>query len=902
MLLNSLQVAGLRCFRNPVTLTDFDERVNIIFGPNEAGKSTLVWALILAFCNRHDVGGEQIMAYRPWGTDLSPTIEVEFTAAGKRYRLEKGFLDQAKSILSEQTGGSYLRLADGKRADERVREFMLARFPGRSLAKGSDWGLAHLLWMPQDKERLTSPSLSRHMEDHLRQAVGATLFTPRDNRLLQLIDDRYAAVFTPRTGRISAKSELSQVETEYKELECELKKARDRLESISTKSLQLEAREKNLHQHQQVIQEMEKELGVLTTQAETVKQLKSQVATAEAEQKAALERWRLLQQDWDYIQSWGKKSQDAGQAVKDRKKELVFVRELVEKLQTQVTAKQKNLVELTQELKRANHKLTQAYKLRQSQGLLTEISSIRERYIALSRIEKEILNLRTKLGQQPVPTLEQLQDAQKQQKQIEIGQGQAKAQGIQMNFRPDQDFKVTVITNEGKEEHSTSPKHPLTVTATCAEIQLEIATVGTFTIKSGAENLREILSQLTKAKNRLTATLHAYQVGSVTDLQQRYNWAQNIMQEIENLKLKRANVLGEYDSIDDLKQEGVLKNQQLKEQCDQLGIRLAELSLAPLADTAELEQQTKDLETKQDKDQKELEALREEFQKEENRQRTLEQEINEYARLKQTANEEQEKRLAPYQGSKEELEQSLKKALDDKEQKTRTLTQLKKELPPDADSLERRAARKKLELAKNQQKTLLLREEIAALRAEISLHSEEGLYSKIGELEEKREIVQSQYRWLAAQAQAIKLLHELAHARHETMLSSITDPIREGINDLVRRVTDQPNRSLELAADLSFSGIHVSNEELPQPVDVFSIGTQEQMLLLARLALAHFLSADERQLVVLDDALVNSDGPRRERILSLLAEAADQRLQLVILTCHPDMYQQLPGRRYSLSG
>jgi exonuclease SbcC len=230
------------------------------------------------------------------------------------------------------------------------------------------------------------------------------------------------------------------------------------------------------------------------------------------------------------------------------------------------------------------------------------------------------------------------------------------------------------------------------------------------------------------------------------------------------------------------------------------------------------------------------------------------------------------------------------------------LTQLKKELPPDADSLERRAARKKLELAKNQQKTLLLREEIAALRAEISLHSEEGLYSKIGELEEKREIVQSQYRWLAAQAQAIKLLHELAHARHETMLSSITDPIREGINDLVRRVTDQPNRSLELAADLSFSGIHVSNEELPQPVDVFSIGTQEQMLLLARLALAHFLSADERQLVVLDDALVNSDGPRRERILSLLAEAADQRLQLVILTCHPDMYQQLPGRRYSLSG
>ena len=171
MLLNSLTVAGLRCFRNPVTLTDFDERVNIIFGPNETGKSTLVWGLVLAFCNRYDVGGEGILAYRPWGTDLSPAIEVEFTAAGKCYRIEKGFLDQAKCILSERTGDRYLRLADGKRADERVREFMLARFPGRGLAKGTDWGLAHLLWMPQDKERFTSPSVSRQVEDHFRQAA-----------------------------------------------------------------------------------------------------------------------------------------------------------------------------------------------------------------------------------------------------------------------------------------------------------------------------------------------------------------------------------------------------------------------------------------------------------------------------------------------------------------------------------------------------------------------------------------------------------------------------------------------------------------------------------------------------------------------------------------------------------
>lgn len=901
MLLNSLQVAGLRCFRNPVALTDFDERLNIIFGPNETGKSTLVWGMILAFCNRHDVGGEQILAYRPWGTDLSPTIEVEFTAGGKRYRLEKGFLDQAKCILSEKAGDHYLRLADGKRADERVREFMLARFPARGLAKGPDWGLAHLLWMPQDKERFASPSLSRHMEDHFRQAVGATLFTSRDNRLLQLIDDRYAAVFTPKTGQISAKSELNQVRTQRKELEAELKEARDRLENISVKVLQLETKEKQLHQYQQAIQVMEKNLTLLTAQVETVKELKSQITTAEAEQKAAVETWRLLQQDWDQVQAWTKKSQDADRIMKDREKELASIRPLVKKLQEQVTAKQVDIIDLTEALKSTNRKLTHAYKLKQSQDLLTEINKIKQKYTAAQQLEKDILNFQTELSQKSVPTLEQLQNAQQQQQQIEIYKGQARAQGIQVDFRPDRDFKITVITDEGKEEHSVGPKHPLTVTATGAEIQLEIANVGTFTIKSGAAELKEILDQLSMAKDRLAAILQTCQVESVADLQARYNWAQKIQQQIDNLKLKQANILGDHDSIDDLKHEGMVKNQQLEQQCQELGINIADLNAALVADTAELEQQIKDLEIKQDKAQKELEALRKELQDKLDRQRTLEQEINEHQTLKNTAGEELKKCLANYQGDKQQLEQSLKKAQDDKEQKTRVLTQLKNQLPPDADHLERTAARQKTELVKKQQETFSLREEIAGLRAEINLHSEEGLYSKIGELEEEHEIVQGHYRWLAAQARAIKLLYQLAHARHEAMLTSLTDPIREGINDLVRHVTNQPNRRLELAADLSLAGINISNEELPQPIDAFSIGTQEQMLLLTRLALAHFLSADERQLVVLDDSLVNSDSWRRQRILNLLNKAAADRMQLVILTCHPDMYRELPGKRYDLA-
>jgi exonuclease SbcC len=54
-----------------------------------------------------------------------------------------------------------------------------------------------------------------------------------------------------------------------------------------------------------------------------------------------------------------------------------------------------------------------------------------------------------------------------------------------------------------------------------------------------------------------------------------------------------------------------------------------------------------------------------------------------------------------------------------------------------------------------------------------------------------------------------------------------------------------------------------------------------------RLAVAHPLSADEPQVLILDDVLVNTDQVRQERILA--AQAA--RLQIIILTCHPDRYR-----------
>ena len=58
--------------------------------------------------------------------------------------------------------------------------------------------------------------------------------------------------------------------------------------------------------------------------------------------------------------------------------------------------------------------------------------------------------------------------------------------------------------------------------------------------------------------------------------------------------------------------------------------------------------------------------------------------------------------------------------------------------------------------------------------------------------------------------------------------------------------------------------------------------------------LREVLAKNERQLVVLDDVLAATDAGRLARVMTVLEEVA-QRLQILILTCHPERYRGLAG-------
>ena len=122
-------------------------------------------------------------------------------------------------------------------------------------------------------------------------------------------------------------------------------------------------------------------------------------------------------------------------------------------------------------------------------------------------------------------------------------------------------------------------------------------------------------------------------------------------------------------------------------------------------------------------------------------------------------------------------------------------------------------------------------------------------------------------------------------------------PLEDRLSGAFADITGDLTRRVFLDDNLGIKGIGERIESLI-PFRLLSQGAKEQLLLCLRVAVAAELAETEAQVLILDDVLVNTDSARRERILDLLA-SLQQRVQVVVLTCHPHWYRGV-GERLEL--
>ena len=114
MRLLELRLRHFRRFEEAVF--SFDPRLNILVGPNEAGKSTLRHAILTALYVNPATTARKREEWRPWGSDVLGTVALEFEVEGRRYELRKDF-EQRKALLRDLVHGMTW---EGSRAQEHV--------------------------------------------------------------------------------------------------------------------------------------------------------------------------------------------------------------------------------------------------------------------------------------------------------------------------------------------------------------------------------------------------------------------------------------------------------------------------------------------------------------------------------------------------------------------------------------------------------------------------------------------------------------------------------------------------------------------------------------------------------------------------------------------------------------
>ncbi len=153
-----------------IDLDGLSPGINVISGPNECGKSSIVRALRAALFQRHGTGHAFVRALQPYNSKLSPYVELEFDIDGVEYRLEKRFIKKGMAHLRAKDGSVDL---EGDDADSWLFAKLDAREPAKKGTNLDDMGVWGLLWVNQDALATKEPSEA--MGEHVRGSLARTI-------------------------------------------------------------------------------------------------------------------------------------------------------------------------------------------------------------------------------------------------------------------------------------------------------------------------------------------------------------------------------------------------------------------------------------------------------------------------------------------------------------------------------------------------------------------------------------------------------------------------------------------------------------------------------------------------------------------------------------------------------
>lgn len=874
MILRRIALENFCKFREPHEVTGLRDGLNILIGPNETGKSTLMEAVRAALFLRHGSKTQLIQSFVPYGDSVSPEVQLDFEIDGAPYSLTKRFMAKATAELEGPEGRQ-----QGDAAEEALQELLGFEKQSTRLDSGA-LGTLGLLWVPQG-DGLTLPTPSDRVREGIGGALedqaGALLGSAAFERVRERIEAQYNRFRTP-TGR--NKDELKDAETRVLEAEGGLREAEQQEAALEQAFADLERKKGEL---QLVVAELADE-----EDAEHKRQLEADLETAKgAAQKLETEQARhdTAKAGVARLEELAKRHEAASNRLKEGEAALKQFTKDRSILAVTLSQAKRAAAERGVELKagreareKANRALAEARK-REAQGRLrSDVARARERHQRLLELEGEHERLADLAAHEvPAETIEKLE---RLDTRIAGERSTLHAGGVRVEYSGPAAPKI-----------GGQPLSQECVNLT-RETTLTFADGGELTVHPPA-GLAGAEARLDSLKGEREALLADWEVASLNDLRKRDRTARDAA----------AQLLGVAGQIETL--TAADSSLGLAAGAEALKLFIAENAeeyAGPAGDKAEEGRPIAELETIAD-------AGEADFVRSEERNdgalaalRRAEKEENEIALRENVAKSECERAKSDVTEIEEmedfaELDANLVEARTDLARRAGDLEQAQR----NASAFDKAAIARQIDTIdrqreKTDKRRSTLRDDVSRLEARIETEGGRGLAERTALARDEVEAARAALDRIGHEADTLSLLRTvLAQAQEETS-RSLVGPVASRAKAYMQRIL--PGLEPGFDADLQLSS--VSRGGLDEDRELLSKGTQEQLALLSRLAFAELLREEGAPIsLMLDDPLVYSDDFRLQEMINLLDETSHE-MQIIVLSCRDRAFRAAPGERLEL--
>ena len=880
MKLRALSVNQFKRFIQPTRLGELSDGLNLVVGPNEVGKSTLLDALRAVLFERYSSGAQAIKALQNDRSGAAPVVELVFEVNDAEYTLTKRFVRSPYAQLRCPDG----TLLEADAAEAKLRRLLGFDVAGNRGATPETLGMWGVLWVQQGQS-FSLPDLPgsarESLSASLESEVGVVLGGRRARALPHVIEERRGELITAAQRR--PRGEYKVALDAVAQLKQRLDGQQRRQLAMSETLVQLELEEARLKRLDEGNQDQidQTKLTQAREQLIEVAQRESQLAAARSELE---NRQRQLEQ--------GKRAQS----------ERASLRLELHNLQEELRQRTGHLHELQEQERESSGALEQLRQALENAGAVVEAASQSEAesrftlYLITSSAELSDLLLR----QDDIAAARQrLDDARRQAMQIQvtdeflqrirIAAGAVSQATAQLNAVATRiSFDVPADRLAGIEADGVPLTDASKTIKAVRPVVIHIPERGRILIDPAVADRNHLLRQQREAQAELDTALEQAGAHSLTEAEILRDQRHDLDATVSSAEEKLMRLASPNDSsmlqarIDELRQ------QQAALPSERRTARLPERNQAE----ATLRRAQTELQDAKDTEQAAQAALQE-------RDRFLSERRSEVF-LAQSAvdisTEMVQQREEQLNSDVEaEPDDQLAAAVDASEravtEQQEKLSQLEEDESADArPQLEARIERLELAIEQRADLRASAQVEIATLRERIESRDSVGIDEDIGHTRHGVEQATRQRDHLEREISVLDLLSETLRTAENEAKERYLAPVLGRVRSYLQMLF--PKAELSMDEDLKITGM-ARRGGYEESFDRLSMGTQEQIAVLVRLAFAEMLiDQGAPAAVLLDDALVFSDDQRMQLMFDILSHAA-QRVQIVVFTCREQLFEGL---------